>query len=104
MIKIHNREIELWKKKYDDLERKLQNLALSETSINEYKERVEDLESKIKILIEENDKLNQVINENIKTANCMTELEERVSNLMSDNLRLEEDLNKWKDKFHKIKS
>ena len=34
----------------------------------------------------------------------MTELEERVSNLMSDNLRLEEDLNKWKDKFHKIKS
>ena len=66
ILKQHNNEIALWKKRYQQLEESLQQLQLQDSFNGNYKERVEDLETKIKILIEENDKLNQVIGESIK--------------------------------------
>ncbi len=58
--------MDTWRKRYDDLEKNLSNLVQIQVESDNYKDRIEDLEMKIKILIEENEKLNSCLNENMK--------------------------------------
>lgn len=72
LIAAHNKEIEIWKQKYDEIEKKLQTIVNNELGDTMNQERINELEEKISILIEENDKLNILINENMdQTANII---------------------------------